>query len=106
MSADERDRGGALVRLAALDADDAVLHQVDPADAVQAGDLSDLRDQLPGRKLLAVDRDRQAALEADLQVRGRRRRGLDALRPRERRFGRFGRRILERAALDAAAPQV
>ena len=41
---DERHRGRALVRLPALDADDAVLHQVDAPDAVVAGDLADSGD--------------------------------------------------------------
>ena len=58
-------RRGRLVDLAALDADEAVLDVVDPADAVRAAQVVQPLDQLDAAQRLAVDRDRDAALEAD-----------------------------------------
>src|SRR4051812_48571755 len=103
---DERDGGRALVGLAALDADDAVFHQVDAPDAIVAGDLADLGDEPRGWQLLGVEADRQSLLEADAQVR----RGVGSLLrrlgPGERLFRRLRVGILEDAALDRAAPEV
>ena len=53
-------RGGRLVDLAALDADQAVLDDVDAADAVLAGEHVQLLDGLQRGHRDAVDRDRDA----------------------------------------------
>ena len=58
-------RGRRLVDLAALDADEAVLDVVDPADAVGAAQRVQPVHQLDGAEPLAVERDRDAALERD-----------------------------------------
>ena len=55
---------GALVDLAALDADPPVLDHVDPAPAVGADDAVHLADQREQGQPLAVEGDRQPLLEA------------------------------------------
>ena len=60
----EHDGGRGLVDLARLDPDEAVLDVVDPADAVLAGDLVELLDQLDAVELAAAERDGPAAVEA------------------------------------------
>ena len=98
-------RRGRLVDLAALDADEAVLDVVDPADAVRAAQVVQPLDQLDRAQPLAVDRDRDAALEAedDLDRRGR-------VAGRDRPLVGVGRRgdprVLEHAGLARAAPDV
>ncbi len=59
---------GRLVDSPRLHADKAVLDQIEPADAVGAGELVEAGEQRRGREALAVDRDRIAALEVDLDV--------------------------------------
>jgi hypothetical protein len=65
----EQDRAaGRLVDAARLHADEAVLDEIEPADAVVAAELVELGQQRRRRHLLAVDGDRVALLEADLDV--------------------------------------
>ena len=99
------DGRGRLVDLAALDADQPVLDVVDPADAVRAAQVVQPLDQRHGAQRLAVDRDRDAALEADDD--------LDRVGRVGRRHGprvgvgrRRHPRVLEDAGLARAAPQV
>ena len=67
----EHDRGGGdLVDVAHLEADDPVLDVVDDADPVAAADLGRSFEQLDQAEALAVERDRQPGLEADLTVSG------------------------------------
>ena len=98
-------RGGRLVDLAALDADEAVLDVVDAPDAVRPTELVQPIDELDRGQPLPVERDRDPALEVDRQ--------LD-------RIGRVGRcdgplvrigrwrdpRVLEGTGFARAAPQV
>ena len=98
-------RRGRLVDLAALDADEAVLDVVDAADAMRAAERVQALDELDGREALAVERDRDAALEGD--------RDLDRGRRVGRRDGplvgvgrRRDPRVLEDPGLARAAPQV
>ena len=58
-------RGRRLVDLAALDPDEAVLDVVDAADAVGAAQVVEALDELDRRQPLAVEGDRDAALEGD-----------------------------------------
>ena len=62
---DQGDRAGALVDLAALDADEAVLHHVEPADAVGACATVELLDHLEHRHRATVDGRRDAVDEPD-----------------------------------------
>ena len=55
--------GGRFVDLAALDPDEAILDVVDPADAVGAAQAMQPLDQLDRRQPIAVERDRDPALE-------------------------------------------
>ena len=57
-----------LVHAARLHADEAVLHQVDAADAVVAAELVELGEQRGGRHRLAVEADRVSLGEADRDV--------------------------------------
>src|SRR6185312_5808574 len=61
---------GRLVDAARLHADEAVLDQVEAADAVPAAELVEPRQQLRRRQRHAIDRDGVAALELDLDVFG------------------------------------
>ena len=62
----EQDRAaGGLVHAARLHADEAVLDQVEPADAIVVAELVERGQQRRGRQRLAVDRDRVAVLESD-----------------------------------------
>src|SRR5581483_7855935 len=100
---DERQARGALIGLAALDADATVLDHVEPPPTVGTDDGADGLDELDEVRLLAVDADRDAGLETDHQVawlRGR----LLRERPDARRWCRP--RVLHLAALDGSAPQV
>ena len=62
---DERQRRRALVDLAALDADPPVLDHVDAAEPVRADDRAEPVDELDEPERLAVERDRDAAVELD-----------------------------------------
>ncbi len=66
MGGQDHRRSRRLVDVADLQPDDPVLDVVDDADAVAGGDLGDAFDQLDQRQALAVERDRQSALEAQL----------------------------------------
>ena len=98
--------GGGLVDLARLDADEAVLDVVDPADAVPAGDLVQLLDQLDAVELAAVEGDGPAAVEGDLDLLGL----VGGLRRVGGPLEGLGRRldpgVFEDARLDRAAPEV
>ena len=60
---DDRERAGHLVELAALDAHAAVLDHVDPPEPVGAAEHVEAADQLGERDRLAVERDRDPAVE-------------------------------------------
>src|SRR5690606_37307025 len=102
---DQGDGAGRLVDLAALDAHEAVLDDVDAADALRAGAAVHLLDGLQRRDGYAVDRDGDALLERedDLVGDGRERRvvrvGVDVL-------GGLVPDVLEEAGLHGAAPHV
>ena len=65
----EQDRRGRhLVDVAHLEADDAVLDVVDDPDPVAAADLGRALEQLDEAEPLAVERDRHARLELDVDV--------------------------------------
>ena len=105
MSLDQDERGRRLVDLAALDSDHAVLDHVDPPDPVRTGALIQLGDEVDEAELLAVERDREAAGEADHEL-GRLGRlvGIDG--QLERLLRRRHPRILEDPGLDRAAEEV
>ncbi len=65
MGGEDDRRGGDLVDVAHLEADDPVLDVVDDPDPVAAADLRRLFEQVDQPEALAVERDRQAGLEAD-----------------------------------------
>ena len=97
---------GRLVDAARLHADEAVLDQIDAADAVVAAELVEPRQQRRRRQRLAVDRDRVALLEADLDD-GRlvgRLLGRDGALIDVRR--RLDRRVLQHLALGGGVQQV
>ena len=96
---------GDLVDLAALDPDEAILDVIDPPDAVGAGELVDALDEGDRVEPLAVEADRNAALELEQEVdrRGRVRRGHG---PRVGIGRRRGPGVLEDARLAGAAPHV
>ncbi len=106
MGNDEGQGARCLVALTALNADHAVLDHVDAAEAVVAGDLVHLGDDVQVAHLLAVDGNRQAALELDLNLGGLvgsllgvGGHGVDVQR-------RAVHRVFQNTALDGAAPQV
>ena len=105
MRGDQRHGAGGLVDLAGLDADEAVLDDVDPADALGAGAAVEFLDGLQRGDLDAVDRDRDAGFEGDGDLIRRRRefRGggvvVDVL-------GGGVPDVLEVAGFDGAAPDV
>ena len=68
MGCEQDGAAGRLVHAARLHADEAVLHQIEAADAVGAAELVQLGQQRGRRQFLAVDRDRVALLEADLDI--------------------------------------
>src|SRR6185437_15539647 len=57
-----------LVNAARLHADEAVLDQIEPADAMLAAELVEPRQQRRRRQRLAVDRNRVTVLELDLDI--------------------------------------
>src|SRR5262249_15216240 len=95
-----------LVDPARLHADEAILDEVDPADAVLAGDLVEPGQHLDRAEPLAVDRDRVAALELDLEDARLGRRVLGIARALEHLRIGLAPRILEHAALVAGVQQV
>ena len=105
MGDDESRRGRGLVDLAALDAHEAVLDDVDPADAVLAGQRIEVLDEFQWRLGDAVDRHRHAPIEGDDDLGGRFhiRRILGVL---VQVLDGRGPRILEEPGLQRAAPDV
>ncbi len=98
---------GYLVDLARLQTDESVLDHVDPAEAVLARKLVHAVDDLVEAHQLAVERDRNALLEADLGV--LRIVATVALRIGRERVDvrrRLDPRVFEHAALDRTSPQV
>ena len=69
MSGEQDSAARRLVHAARLHADEAVFHQVEPADAIGAAELIELGEQRRRRHFLAVDRRGIAALEIDGDVR-------------------------------------
>ena len=70
MGVEEHDGGRALVGLAGLDADEAVLDHVDAADAVGSGEGVEAGDEGGRAEGFAVEGDGEAALESDFDVGG------------------------------------
>ena len=105
MGGDEDRRTGSLVDLAGLDADEPVLHHVEPADALGSTTAVQFLDGLQDGDLPTVDGDRDTVLEGDDEFVGRvaHRRilgvGVEILRRRVPE-------ILEEAGLDGTAPDV
>ena len=100
------DRRRSLVDLPGLDADEPVLHHVNPPHTVGAGDRFETPDQLDQRHRDTVDRGRDALLEVQLDM-GRRVGRVG------RRFGqrvdllrRLRPRILEHTTLDRSPPEI
>ena len=102
----QHDGGRGLVDLARLDPDQPVLDVVDPAHAVLAGELVELVDQRDAVELAAVEGDRLAAVERDLDFLGLvgGQPGVDG--PLERLGRGLDPGIFEDAGLDRAAPEV
>ena len=102
----ERDGSRSLVQLARLDADQPVLHVIDAPHAVASGDIVHQLDERHAIQALAVDRDGDATLEADLYLT----RGVGRVscghRPGIRLFWRRDPRVFQVAGLDAASPKV
>ncbi len=99
----ERERGRALVDLAALDADAAVLHHVEPPEAAAARQRAEPADEVVGTENRAVQAHRDAGLEADDDL------DRFALTDARQRVDVVGSRrpgILDRPALDRLAPEV
>ena len=84
----QRPRGGGLVDLARLDADEAVLDHVGAANAVLAGPLVEGLHERHAIHLVAVEAHRAAVLEADDDLARRIGRGLRRARPLVDVFGR------------------
>src|SRR4029077_15465167 len=100
----QKDRGGRFVDLARLDADEAVLEVVYAPDAVFTAYPIQCRHELEGSGGLRIHRDRDAFLEADLDV-GRLIRTLTRITgPRVDVLRRLGPRVFEDAGLDRPAP--
>ena len=108
MRGHQRDRGGHLVHLARLDADEAVLDHVDPADAVASGKRRGSRaTRSTGGSASSVERHRDAALEPDDDVVRFVRKLVVLCGHLVDVLGRWLRpRVLEHARLDGAAPEV
>ena len=106
MRGQDQRRGGRLVDVADLQADDPVLDVVDDAHAVTRADLGGAFDQLHEPEALAVDRHRHAPLEAELdrlRLVGRLLGAGDELE--DVVLGRV-REVLDPAPLRGAAPEV
>src|ERR1051326_9002718 len=100
------DSARSLIDLAHFASGHTIFDHVDAADAVRAGDDPEAADQLEDRHLDAVDGDRNAALERNLDVRS----FVGTVRRRSRQrvdlFWGLGPRVVDEAVLDSAAPQV
>ncbi len=99
------DGGGRFVDLAAP-AGGASFDQVEPPDAVRAGNRSQADDQVDERHRDAVDRDRRAPLERQLHVGRFVGAFRSSLRQRVEVLGRLAPRVVDSRAIDRAAPQV
>src|SRR5215207_4864928 len=106
MGLDHSQGGGALVDLAALDADEPVFDHVYPPDPVRPGNLIELRDKLHERQLLAVESGGQSLLEVQGNVLGIVRGLLGGGGEGENVLGRLVVRVLQRTSLDGAAKEV
>src|SRR5690606_18556675 len=102
---DQRHRARRLVHLAGLDAHQAVLDDVDPADALGPGAAVELLDRLERGDLAAVDRDGDAFREGDDDLVSDRREGR-VVGVAEDVLGGLVPDVLEEAGLDGAAPHV
>ncbi len=99
-------RRRSFVRLARLDADEAVFDHVHAADAVLRAHIIKLRDELEGPEFLAVKADRDAFVEFDRDNTVLEIPLFGAARPLERILRRFRIRVLEDAGLDRYAPHI
>ena len=106
MGGDERQGAGNLVALAALEAHQTILDQIQTAKAVVAGDLVERDDDLGELHLLAVDGDGLAGLKLDLGVGRGIGRVLGVLGHNPGVVKRLVPGILQVTALDGAPPQV
>ncbi len=103
----EQDRAaGGLVDAARLHADEAVLHQVQAADAVVVAELVQLGQQGGGRQLLAVDGHRVAALEVEGEDGGLIRRVFRGDGALVHELGGFHARIFQHFALGGGVQEV
>ncbi len=105
MRGDQRDRAGRLVEFAGLDADKAVLDEVDAADALGARAAVHLLDRLQRGHVAAVDLDRHALLEFDDDLVFDRRE-VRVVGVRVAVLGGRVPRVLEEAGLNGATPHV
>ena len=90
---------GRLVHAARLHADETILDEVEPPDAVATAIVVECLEQRRGRHALAIDRDRIAALEIDRDHLGRVGRVLGIDGARIDVIGHFVPRVLEDEAL-------
>jgi len=89
-----------------LHADVAILHQVQPADAVPAADAVELGQHRGGGERLAVEGDDVSRLVLELQIFGRVGRSFGRHRPPPHVVFGFLRRIFERTSFVADVQQV
>ena len=103
----EQDRAaGRLVDAARFHADEAVLDQVEAADAIVVAELVELGQQRCRRQFLAVDRDWIALVEIDRDDRRLVRRILGRNGALVNIFGRLGGRVFEHFAFGRRVQQV
>src|SRR5579885_1127320 len=97
---------GRLIDAPALHAHEAVLHQVEPAYAMRAAERVEPRQEARRRERLAVDRDRVAAAEPDLDIGGPVGRLLGRDRAAVDEFLRLVPGILQRLALGGDVQEI
>ncbi len=95
-----------LVHAARLHADETVLDEIEPADAVCAPERVERSEQIRGRKPLAIERDRVAALEIDHDITGLIGRRLRIERARIDVVRHLLRRVLQHLALRRGMQQI
>src|SRR5438132_14356628 len=98
--------GRRFVDLARFDPDEAVLDHVDPPDAVFPREVVEPVDEVDALDLRAVDRDRNAFVEADLDLARLCRRLFGVDRPLEDVARRRAPGVFEHTGLDRTAPQI